>query len=177
MLAYSKRYPELVLTVIQSSHHRNRLLDGLGGGTGGTGGGEGGSPLDIFSGEEEVTTVRIPFLATTLQPCRRSHNVFSPAPTTTIFPFLARLLSLYALSKKKDLLPEEQKKSPGRQAQCSSKSGGKKQVLDERHSGNKDLEAVFNDVFRRCATIGAQLSRDSAVLEFVFSQLKEDSGD
>jgi hypothetical protein len=84
-LAYSKRYLELKLTVIQSSHHQNRLLDGLGGGTGG---GEGGSPLDIFSGgEEEVTTVRIPFLATEVQLCRRSHNVFSPAPTTTIFPF------------------------------------------------------------------------------------------
>jgi hypothetical protein len=48
-------------------------------------------------------------------------------------------------------------------------------VLDERHSGNKDLESVFNDVFRRCAAIGAQLSRDSAVLEFVFSQLKEET--
>jgi hypothetical protein len=34
-------------------------------------------------------------------------------------------------------------------------SGGKKQVLDERHSENKDLEAVLNDVFRRCAAIGA----------------------
>jgi len=98
LLSIFQRYPELKLTVMQSSHHRNRLLDGLGGGTGG---GEGGSPLDIFSGgEEEVKTVRIPFLATNLQLCRRSHNVFSPAPTATIFPFLARLLSLYALPKK-----------------------------------------------------------------------------
>ena len=80
--------------------------------------------------------------------------------------------------RKKDLLlPEEQKKPQMGKAQCSLTSGGKKQALDERHSGNKDLEAVLNDVFRRCAAIGAQLSRDSAVLEFVFSQLKEDSGD
>jgi hypothetical protein len=50
-------------------------------------------------------------------------------------------------------------------------------VLDERHSGNKNLEAVLNDVSGRCAAIGAQLSWDSAVLEFIFSQLKEDSRD
>jgi hypothetical protein len=41
-------------------------------------------------------------------------------------------------------------------------------VLDERHSGNKNLKAVLNDVFRQCAAIGAQLSR----LSWKFRRLK-----
>jgi hypothetical protein len=40
-----------------------------------------------------------------------------------------------------------------------------------------DLEAVLNDVSRPCGAIGAQLKRDIAVLEFIFSRLKENFGD
>jgi hypothetical protein len=55
--------------------------------------------------------------------------------------------------RKKISSPKNKKKSPDAQAQCSLTGGGKKQVLDERHSGNKNLKAVLNDVFRQCAAI------------------------